>query len=88
MGMWRTTMFAGALFVLLGGVAVADQPPPPGYWSFPGTALKNWCPQHLDDPKCQVTFVPARHPAPASTAAQNWCSQAFAVLGAPGIDPI
>jgi hypothetical protein len=159
MGMWRTTMFAGALFVLLGGVAVADQPPPPGYWSFPGTALKNWCPQHLDDPKCHVTFVPAGAPAqdwcaasfhnltdpenPAATRsqreameyfkgsllymcpqfrvgpqswcslnpakcaaaiktatpssptpvqvapapAQNWCSQAFAMLGAPGIDP-
>jgi hypothetical protein len=40
-GMCRTTMFAGGLFVLLGAAAVADQPAPQGYWSFPGTALKN-----------------------------------------------
>jgi hypothetical protein len=155
--MWRTTMFAGGLFVLLGGVAVADQPAPQGHWSFPATALKNWCPQHLDDPDCHASFVPAPetppqdwcagsfhnltdpeksiatksereameylkgtillmcpqfrvgpqswcslHPAkcaaaikaatpapptPAPTAAQNWCSQAFVMLGAPGIDP-
>jgi hypothetical protein len=34
--MWRTTMFAGGLFVLLGGVAAADQPPPQCCWAFPG----------------------------------------------------
>jgi hypothetical protein len=65
---WRSVFAAG--FLALCGVAVADQPAPQGsYWTFPGTALKNWCPEDKDDPKCQVRLMP-----PPATPPQDWCS--------------
>jgi hypothetical protein len=84
--LWRIVFAAGLL--ALYSVAVADElPAQRQFWTYPGTALKNWCPQHTDDPKCQARLVPAPTVQVAPAPAQNWCAQAFAVLAAPGVDP-